>query len=55
VRDALTATAWAERPTGGQPGWGLGLFSTPDTEGFEAALVVGKPSTQQAAFRWVHS
>ncbi|WIA38684.1 hypothetical protein OEZ86_001989 [Tetradesmus obliquus] len=51
VRDALTATAWAERPAGGQPGWGVGLFGTPDTEGFEAALVVGKPSTQHAAFR----
>jgi hypothetical protein len=53
VRDALTATAWAERPAGGQPGWGVGLFSTPDAEGFEAGLVLGKPSTQHAACRCV--
>lgn len=45
IQDALTATAWAEQPSRGQPGWGLGLYSQPDSRGIELGMVLAKPSS----------
>lgn len=45
IQDAITATAWAEHRSRGQPGWGLGLYSQPDNRGIELGMVLAKPSS----------
>lgn len=42
--DAATATAWAEQPLAGRPGWGLGLFVQPERDGLEVAMAAGRAS-----------
>lgn len=51
IRDSLTATAWAEKPSGGAAGWGLGLYTQPDPDGLEVGMVLGRPSSHHKAFR----
>jgi hypothetical protein len=44
VSDAVTATAWAEKPLSGKAGWGLGLYCQPDQDGLELGMALGTPS-----------